>query len=366
MIICGNSKEVLKEYPDNYFDSVVTDPPYGLTSIVKGFKDTSVDGNTQTEVEAKERKTPCARTSRGFMGKEWDGSGIEYDVDFWKEVYRVLKPGGHILVMSGTRTYHKVATAIEEAGFEIRDMLQWLYGQGFPKSLNIGKQIDKLQGTEREVIGTHLKDDIRGGKFINKETKEVEVKITKGNSEWEGWGTALKPANEPIVLARKPISEKTVALNVLKWGTGGINIDASRIELNGEIVPINVLEDWSGFGEKDKPDYTPTINTKGRWPANIILDEEAGNMLPEGTSRFFYCAKASPKERGEYNHHPTVKPISLMEYLVKLITPEGGIVLEPFAGSGTTLIACKNLGFDFVGIEMDQSYMEIIMKRLNE
>ena len=128
MIICGNSKEVLKEFPDNYFDSVVTDPPYGLTSIVKRFKNTSTEGKTQTEQDAKERKTPYARTSKGFMGKEWDGSGIEYDVDFWREVYRVLKPGGHMLVMSGTRTYHRVATAIEDAGFEIRDMLQWLYG----------------------------------------------------------------------------------------------------------------------------------------------------------------------------------------------------------------------------------------------
>jgi hypothetical protein len=443
-LIHGDSLEELKKFPDNYFDSVVTDPPYGLTSIVRRFKDTSVDGDTQTEQDAKERKTPYARTSKGFMGKSWDGSGIEYNVDFWKEVYRVLKPGGHMLVMSGTRTYHRVATAIEDAGFEIRDTLTWLTGQGFPKSLDIKKQLDKVLKHDYESSAKYILRSLREtnlsktididekqGKILQsflseqsilspvgdsisdvwREESSVEgwsdiqvsegelqkCKICKmsdiifrnGNERWlcngtpfgygtddwkdsneerscasyrsqsieqqdrksnaisrqqitqnfRGYGTALKPACEFICLARKPISEKTVALNVLKWGTGGINIDDSRIELNGEVIPINVLESWSGFGEEDRPAYTPTVNTKGRWPANIILDEEAGKLLDEqsgilksgkvapegfkgeykatvygkyannlinpetvygdlgGASRFFYCAKASPKER---------------------------------------------------------------------
>lgn len=377
-LINGDSKEVLKEFPDNYFDSVVTDPPYGLTSIVKRFKDTSIAGDTQTEQDAKERKTPYSRTSRGFMGKEWDGSGIEYDIEFWKEVYRVLKPGGHVLAMSGTRTYHKVATAIEEAGFEIRDMIQWLYGQGFPKSLDISKQIDKLQGKERAISGLDKKFGRADSGIYNynngsKEDRYVferkDIPVSEEAQQWDGWGTALKPANEPIVLARKPISEKSVALNVLKWGTGGINIDDSRIELNGEIIPINVLESWSGFGEEDRPAYTPTTNIKGRFPANVILDEEAGKILDEqreGASRFFYASKASPKERKEYNTHATVKPIALMEYLIKLITPANGIVLEPFMGSGTTILACKRLGYSVVGIELEKDSFDISVKRLEE
>lgn len=377
-LINGDSKEVLKEFPDNYFDSVVTDPPYGLTSIVKRFKDTSIAGDTQTEQDAKERKTPYSRTSRGFMGKEWDGSGIEYDIEFWKEVYRVLKPGGHVLAMSGTRTYHKVATAIEEAGFEIRDMIQWLYGQGFPKSLDISKQIDKLQGKERTISGLDKKFGRADSGIYNynngsKEDRYVferkDIPVSEEAQQWDGWGTALKPANEPIVLARKPISEKNIALNVLKWGTGGINIDDSRIELNGEIIPINVLESWSGFGEEDRPAYTPTTNTKGRFPANVILDEEAGKILDEqreGASRFFYASKASPKERKEYNTHATVKPIALMEYLIKLITPANGIVLEPFMGSGTTILACKRLGYSVVGIELEKDSFDISVKRLEE
>lgn len=518
-LINGDSKEVLKEFPDNYFDSVVTDPPYGLTSIVKRFKDTSIAGDTQTEQDAKERKTPYSRTSRGFMGKAWDGSGIEYDIEFWKEVYRVLKPGGHVLAMSSTRTYHRVATAIEDAGFEIRDTLTWLTGQGFPKSLDISKQIDKVLKHDSESSAKYVLRSLREAylpKTVHTTEEQGEIlqsllqeqsllppvgdsipdvwrkessmegwsdiqvsegelqkcKVCKmssvvfrngeerwlcngtpfdyGTESWKnfnaersctsyrpqsieqqdrksnvisrqqiaqnfrGYGTALKPACEFICLARKPISEKNIALNVLKWGTGGINIDDSRIELNGEIIPINVLESWSGFGEEDRPAYTPTTNTKGRFPANVILDEEAGEILDEqsgilksgsmkkeynvgsagedgfmvnhgiynkykarpyqketlgsigGASRFFYCAKASPKERKEYNTHATVKPIALMEYLIKLITPANGIVLEPFMGSGTTILACKRLGYSVVGIELEKDSFDISVKRLEE
>ena len=352
-LICGNSLEVLKTYPENFFDSCVTDPPYGLVSIVKRFgKDTSAECKYSTDGRFQ-------RLSKGFMGNKWDGSGIEKSVEFWKEVYRTLKPGAHLLAFGGTRTMHRITCAIEDAGFEIRDSIYWIYGQGFPKSHTVG----------------------------------------------DGIGTALKPAVEPIVLARKPISEKTVELNVLKWGTGGINIDDSRIEINGEIVPINKLESWSGFGQEIRPEYKQEINTKGRWPANVILDEEAGKLLDEqtgitkslggggkkstlwtestdenkkkdygefvgykdigGASRFFYCAKANKKEKNG-STHPTVKPIKLMEYLVKLITPKNGRVLDPFMGSGTTGIACKNLEYNFTGIELGEDYFKDAERRIKD
>ena len=381
-ILCGNSLEVLKDFKDNYFDSVVTDPPYGLA----------------------------------FMGKKWD-----YDVpkvDLWKEVYRVLKPGGHLLSFAGSRTYHRMAVNIEDAGFEIRDMLGWLYGSGFPKSHNIGKAVDKLQGNKREVIGVSTGKGYSSQQEKNKEQgfrpykdglphEKADRTLTKGNSEWEGWGTALKPAHEPIVMARKPFNT-SVAENVLTHGTGGINIDECRVGTEKRkskgMSSLGVMhdDDW-------KPKDIETEST-GRFPANIIHDgsEEVLEVFEE-SSRFFYCAKASKAERnmgldelstkqttggggltapkdndgnyivsgskgtaGKYgsakapqkNYHPTVKPIKLMEYLVRLITPKEGIVLEPFAGSGTTLIACKQQGFNYIGIERDQEYCDIAEARL--
>jgi len=399
-IICGDSLEVLKDFEDNYFDSVVTDPPYGLS----------------------------------FMGKSWD-----YDVpqvELWKEVYRVLKPGGHILSFAGSRTYHRMAVNIEDAGFEIRDMLGWLYGSGFPKSHNIGKAVDKLQGNEREVVGKKIHSQ-KGVRVAEERTtigagafgEPREGEITKGNSEWEGWGTALKPAHEPIVMARKPFNT-SVAENVLTHGTGGINIDECRVgtgtnKEKKEYIPNDKNKVYGknfGGGEWDK--------TQGRFPANIIHDgseevleifpetKQAGNLkkskITSGNSmfgiggigkrnpkitgdnggtaaRFFYCAKASKAERNmglddfegklagvgalrdnnrksqlRKNYHPTVKPIKLMEYLVRLVTPKEGIVLEPFAGSGTTLIACKQQGFNYIGIEREQEYCDIAEARLKE
>jgi len=367
-ILCGDSLEVLKDFEDNYFDSVVTDPPYGLA----------------------------------FMGKKWD-----YDVpqvELWKEVYRVLKPGGHILSFAGSRTYHRMAVNIEDAGFEIRDMLGWLYGSGFPKSHNIGKAVDKLQGNKREVIREEKYPDNRS-KIINYDARSSkDRKKDKGNSQWEGWGTALKPAHEPIVMARKPFNT-SVAENVLTHGTGGINIDECRVGTEKRkskgMSSLGVMhdDDW-------KPKDIETEST-GRFPANIIHDgsEEVLKVFEE-SSRFFYCAKASKAERnmgldelstkqttggggltapkdkdgnyisasaaGKYgsvkaaqkNHHPTVKPIKLMEYLVRLVTPKEGIVLEPFAGSGTTLIACKQQGFNYIGIEREQEYCDIAEARL--
>ncbi len=338
------------------------------------------------------------------MGKKWD-----YDVpqvELWEEVYRVLKSGGHILSFAGSRTYHRMAVNIEDAGFEIRDMLGWLYGSGFPKSHNIGKAVDKLQGNKREVIGktnkiakkslslSHGRSDKSAGMYSG---NKKEIDITKGNSEWEGWGTALKPAHEPIVMARKPFNT-SVAENVLTHGTGGINIDDCRVgtETMKFQKASSLGNEKTMEGGKAKQDYTKD-DTQGRFPANIIHDgsEEVLEVFEE-SSKFFYCAKASKAERNmgldDYeekqvtdgtmrsnqetartfgansakrkNYHPTVKPIKLMEYLVRLVTPKEGIVLEPFAGSGTTLIACKQQGFNYIGIEREQEYCDIAEARL--
>lgn len=390
----GDSLEVLKSLPENSVDSIVTDPPYGIS----------------------------------FMNSRWD-----YDVpsvDLWKEALRVLKPGGHLLSFGGTRTYHRMVVNIEDAGFEIRDQIQWLYGSGFPKSHNISKAIDKAAGVEREVVGinpsSRPNSKIKGNKGFDDALGEGEsageqmittAPATEAAKQWDGWGTALKPSNEPICLARKPLSEPTAAKNVVKWGTGGINIDECRIA--GNAVPC---QEYPG-----KRIY----QSKGRWPANSLFDEEAAEMLDEqsinlhgagfantlkgkktegnifrnsndvtrfgdsgGASRFFYVAKASKRERDagleempsvdknpfkplsdprmsekqkrlpSKNHHPTVKPTKLMQYLIKLVTPPNGTVLDPFAGSGTTLVAAKQLGFSFIGIEKEQEYYEIARKRI--
>ena len=392
-LINGNCLEKLKELEDNSIDSVVTDPPYGLK----------------------------------FMSKKWD-----YDVpsiEVWQEILRVLKPGGHLLSFSGTRTYHRLVTNIEDAGFEIRDMVQWVYGSGFPKSENISKRIDKKLGAERKVIGTKKTNtSIQGNNYNSAEKKDklggvvnVTVSTTDEAKQWEGWGTALKPSMEPICLARKSNSEPTIAENVLRWSTGAINIDASRVPYvsqsdRAESQNKQTIKDIGGFASKDKIEQgkhigiygkgrgVPYIKPEGRWPANFIHDgsEEIMRNFPitksgatkknidayEGDShtgfirgvsnpsnqhgdsgsaaRFFYCIKADRKERGVGNNHPTVKPIKLMEYLIKLITPPGGTVLDPFMGSGSTGIAAKKLGFNFVGIELEQEYYEIALKRLSE
>jgi len=610
-IIQGDCLEKLKDIPDNYIDAIVTDPPYEI----------------------------------GFMGKKWDSTGIAYNVELWKECLRILKPGGHILAFGGTRTYHRMACAIEDAGFEVRDTIVWAYGSGFPKSLNIGKSVnqletkewskiekaldnidifaiidiwksnsnnvkivetqslknqtivgqdmlsenfvvlnvaqninqensnlfvsfaeqnlseaqatktkinialqnvdteirqlqnnvkfaekqlqdqyhkswsiftaqcdvkewlnentevkhkvdealktlrgnkkysneeitnvlcvvlpnilkltilnqsktfqnldtnqkmecvsainviiteytaenlisntvailkskavDKLQGNEREVVGKIAQPGSTNKRIAMGNGWQEEPDLTKGTSEWEGWGTALKPAHEPICMARKPLAEKTVAENVLKYGTGGINIDESRVDYNGEVPNIGGRANHTrgdGYGFKELGDKIE-VNTQGRFPANLIHDNsdevrecfpdsKAGRYKGEGSksggiwskstgkpagmeygdsgnaSRFFksiiYQAKASKSERNKgcegleekiQNNHPTVKPIALMEYLIKMVTPKGGIVLDPFAGSGTTLVAAKQNGFKYIGIEIDPEYIKIIKARLNE
>jgi site-specific DNA-methyltransferase (adenine-specific) len=365
-LILGDCLLKLKELEDNSVDSIVTDPPYGIS----------------------------------FMGKNWD-----YDVpsvEIWKECLRVLKPGGHLLSFSSPRTYHRMAINVEDAGFEIREQIMWVFGSGFPKSHN-------------------LKD------------------------EWEGWGTALKPAHEPIVMARKPLSEKTISSNVKEHGTGALNINACRI--GDEEITVNKLEEWTGFGQLKNPDYTSEKHT-GRWPANFIHDgsqevidnfpntgsstpsekNKNGGEFPEdntiklglkeirrtgfqdsgSAARYFYCAKASKQDRNEgcesledksignkgnglgrkcetcgasilnpcncevrsfinpstKNNHPTVKPTELMKYLCRLITPKNGTVLDPFMGSGSTGKAAILEGYNFIGIELSEEYLDIARNRI--
>jgi site-specific DNA-methyltransferase (adenine-specific) len=478
-LMLGDNIESLKKLPDNSIDSIVSDPPYGLS----------------------------------FMNKKWD-----YDVpsvEFWKEVYRVLKPGGHVLSFGGTRTYHRMTVNIEDAGFEIRDQIMWLYGSGFPKSHNIGKAVDKLQGNDR-VGGKVTTRSIDGNSYGSTDTR-WDVEASKGQSPYEGWGTALKPANEPICVARKPLSEKSVAENVLKWGTGGINVDGCRV--GSEMIQSSLVkpeknthhnytgtDDSNALYDEDGNRLKGEVN-EGRFPANIILecicdevikgekgevkkttrgksfgdvtygdldrnkivegidnyndkgdihtnpmcpcylmDEQSGVSKPKkertgrkggtnesdfskaisadpdfigrwpgdnggGASRFFYQAKVSKAERNmgldefegkeqfgqdgkqkcskcnkwnsagdnrelcsceepewirpiNKNTHPTVKPVSLMAYLCRLITPPNGIVLDPFMGSGSTGIAAQLEGFRFCGMEMDEDYFKIASARI--
>ena len=369
-LLNGNCLEEMKKMPDNSVDSIVTDPPYGLS----------------------------------FMGKKWD-----YDVpsqEIWQECLRVLKPGGYLLSFAGTRTQHRMAVRIEDAGFEIRDMIAWVYGSGFPKSLNIGKAVDKLQGNEREEVEKIFPDGSKPRKtqhidfYTEQEGIKGGAKYTKGTSEWEGWGTALKPALEPITVARKPLIG-TVAENVLTHGTGGINIDGCRVGTEQvQTTAHTTLGDGIKYG-KSKPFPASEIRT-GRFPANLIHDgsEEVVGLFPEskdgvanpnkkgkgwfdtsngGTyhkgygsfgsaARFFYCAKASKKDRDNEgvvkNIHATVKPTDLMRYLCRLVTPKGGTILDPFMGSGSTGKGAVKEGFNFIGIELDEEYVKIAEKRI--
>lgn len=292
-VLDGDCREAMRSLGEASIDAIITDPPYEL----------------------------------GFMGKKWDASGVAYDVTVWEQALRVLKPGGHLLAFGGTRTYHRMTVAIEDAGFEIRDCLQWLYGSGFPKSLNVGN--------------------------------------TTGCDEWDGWGTALKPANEPIVLARKPLVG-TVAENVLQHGVGGLNINGCRI--GTEVLPEQRAGE-AKLGTFDRTDMV-TPERVGRWPSNVLLDEAAAEHLdqqePE-VSRFFYVAKPAKAERnnGATNQHPTVKPVTLMQYLIRLVTPPGGIILDPFAGSGTTGVAALHEDVECILIEANPDYIPIIEGRIN-
>jgi len=406
-LLHGDCRDVLRTLADNSIDSIVTDPPYEL----------------------------------GFMGKSWDASGIAYDITVWQECLRVLKPGGHMLAFSGSRTYHRMACAIEDAGFQIRDQIMWVYGSGFPKSLNISKAIDKAAGAEREVIGvrtdgmsaTAMKPDKGWNANSMGSVLNVTAPATAEAKEWNGWGTALKPAHEPIVLARKPI-EGTVANNVLTYGTGGINIDGCRVGYSDDYDKKHQEDIRKGTGTffgGNGVAVSPQIDMQGRFPANFIHDgsDEVLELFPNNVkgqvgmkktagdfrfidgdldtvqkfqtglsdsgsaARFFYCAKASKKDRNEgldgfaekrpdertttgmgtfdekgvakqANHHPTVKPTDLMRYLCRLITPPNGTVLDPFTGSGSTGKAAVLEGFNFIGIEQSAEYVEIAKARI--
>jgi DNA modification methylase len=423
-ILEGDCVELMAGLDEASVDAVVCDPPYEL----------------------------------GFMGKAWDRTGVAYQASTWREAYRVLKPGGHLLAFGGTRTYHRLACAVEDAGFEIRDSLIWLYGSGFPKSLDVSKAIDKAAGAEREVVGQSphsanrsaagwlgAMDDPEGERFVT-------APATPEAEEWQGWGTALKPSHEPVVVARKPLIG-TVAANVLAHGTGALNVDGCRVEHASEDDLATSLAKNPGRDDAVTSDVygasrpQQSVNVEGRWPANVILspdsavelDEQSGSVGgnstgPDGrarreydhdnqiygqgiadnhrpfdyadrggASRFFYCAKASRGERnaglegfektaqlrdgarfhsggrtleeGEWvetgsepqpkaNVHPTVKPIDLMRWLCRLVTPPGGVVLDPFTGSGTTGIAAHLEGFDFIGCEREAEYATIARARI--
>jgi site-specific DNA-methyltransferase (adenine-specific) len=334
----GDCRQIIATLDDNSIHSIVTDPPYEL----------------------------------GFMGKKWDNSGIAYDVQLWTECLRVLKPGGHLLAFGGTRTYHRMTAAIEDAGFEIRDSIHWLYGSGFPKSHDVSKGIDKAAGEQGAVIGQRKFGKTSTGQgagwnanavaATGKQT--VRAPATDAAKQWQGWGTALKPAHEPIVVARKPLVG-TVAANVQQHGTGALNIDGARIgraESDSSIAGNRTAT----FGTQETQSGGDGSggwkqNDAGRWPANVITD---GSIDAEWV-RYFYCAKPSKAERKPAaNTHPTVKPLALMRYLVRLVTPPGGTVLEPFAGSGTTLAAAILEGFDAIGCELTDDYLPIIEGRI--
>src|SRR5262245_50784707 len=272
---CGDCRDVLVHLPDASIDSCVTDPPYHLTSIVKRF------GAPDAAPAQFGSDGRFSRASAGFMGKQWDGGDVAFDPDTWRAVYRVLKPGGHLLAMGGTRTYHRLACAIEDAGFEIRDTIMWVYGSGFPKSHDVSKGIDRANGATRDVVGRavyaegHVQNSNEsigyGGSDPNVDRRLVTAPATDAARQWDGWGTALKPACEPIVLARKPLSEGTVAANVLKHGTGAINIDACRVD--GQAKLFGKPSESDGYRlHKRNEKWTPNV---GRWPANLIHDGSA-------------------------------------------------------------------------------------------
>lgn len=361
----GDSRDVLKSIPDNSIDSVVTDPPYALVSIVKRFGGESAAPAKDGDV--------YARASAGFMGKQWDTGETAFAVEFWAEVMRVLKPGGHVVAASGTRTYHRLAVAIEDAGFEIRDQILWLYGSGFPKSHDVSKGIDKAAGGVRDKVRHKARPESSGTMAGSSDTRpwiekprelgyhEVDggEPATPEAAQWQGWGTALKPACEPWVLARKPLIG-TVAVNVLEHGTGALNIDACRV--GADIVG------WGGGERKGGGTWNEGTcglrggearPVEGRWPANVIHDD----ALSEEWGRYFYSAKADAIDRIG-SKHPTVKPVDLMQYLCRLITPPGGVVLDPFAGSGSTGEAAWREGFRCVLIERETDYAEDIRERL--
>ena len=414
----GDCREVMKALLDEgvQCDSAVTDAPYHLTSIVKRFGATSQADATKTSDRARRGADGMARLSRGFMGKQWDGGDIAYQPETWRLVFDLLKPGAHLLAFGSTRGHHRMFCAIEDAGFEIRDTVCWLYGSGFPKSHDVAKGIDKAAGADRHVLGTS--PNWRESKRDREKNGSMEVRganaglltepSTAAAKQWQGWGTALKPAYEPICVARKPLIG-TVAANVLTHGTGAINIDGCRVDIDS--AERDVIDNRSGAGESTEGwghiGIRPAgekfkAHNAGRWPANIVHDgsdeviaafpsdcktggpgvtkrntnspvysgpassadrETVGYADDGSAARFFYSAKADATDRLG-SKHPTVKPVDLMRWLVRLVTPKGGLVLDPFAGTGTTGMACMAEGMRCILIEREAEYVADIRKRI--
>ena len=433
----GGALDVLRAMPDESVHSIVTDPPYGLSN-------TDPRHVTETITRWVSGDREYVPSGRGFMGKEWDA--FVPPVAVWDECLRVLKPGGHLLAFAGSRTHDLMGLSIRLAGFEMRDSLAWLYGSGFPKSHNVSLSIDKAQGhaNRGRAIPTassyQASDTEQKNKLTSHKVDAYSAKTPEA-AQWDGWGTALKPAFEPIVLARKPLAEKTVARNVLAHGTGAINVDACRIATDEQISahhgtanPRVAMGDGWGEGYQVGEAATTPPNTAGRWPANVLLDQHAaawvdeqsgfsvskraergasggilrldgchtvdelralaeagektptgrdarktlaryvasedgpgGHTDPGGASRFFYTAKAPKRERPNVDgvQHPTVKPLAIMRWLIRLVTPPGGVVLDPFAGSGTTIEAALIEGFNPIGIEMEADYLPLIQHRID-
>ncbi len=427
-IINDSMLNMLSHIEENSIDCVITDPPYHLTSITKRF------GKEDSKEAQFGKDGSFKRLSKGFMGKSWDGGDISFNPETWEKCFKALKPGGYLLAFGGSRTFHRIACAIEDAGFELRDTILYLYGCGFPKSLNIGLAIDKKMGVKGEKYidenflkrnpnKLHYDESINNG-FKDGLDSAVRYKVT---NQWQGWGSQLKPAYEPIIVARKPI-KTTVAENVMIYGVGGINIDECRVgtsesdkydirHYTNEDCFINNKPKVSKFQVKPK-------NELGRFPANIIHDgseevvslfpyTESGKMTSEhqrhtdgspngiygkfdkehplsetygdsgSASRFFYTAKASKKDRDEglggfkqkqttrKNIHPTVKPCELMQYLVRLVAPKGATILDPFMGSGSTGKAVmfenreRDADYKFIGIDLEKEYCVIAEMRID-
>lgn len=407
----GDCIAVMRELPDASVDAVVTDPPYGINFMGKAWDGAAIAQAAVSGVDHTKTRERSASMHAGSYDLSLKGNTAfgEWSYGWATEALRVLKPGGHLLAFGGTRTWHRLAVAIEDAGFEVRDSIAWMYGSGFPKSLDVSKAIDKAAGAEREVVGVGQYADrgrVASGSQVDVGSSEASVitaPATPAAQQWQGWGTALKPAFEPVVVARKPLIG-TVAENVLTHGTGALNVDGCRIGQpdgfgGGAKASSGFVDGYEGDGF--------VASTKGRWPANVILDEsqaadldrqsgistsigkaqfkprevynadaegydingtEIGYGDTGGASRFFYTAKADSSERPRVNGvaHPTVKPLDLMRYLVRLVTPPGGTVLEPFAGSGTTLEACIVEGFSVIGIELTEEYLPLITQRITK
>lgn len=424
MIVKADCIEHMRTMDESSVDAIVTDPPYGLEFMGKDW-DAPWKAEPSVHADARERRGDEMgnESKRPYLAASVNKYAAGLPFQLWcqewaEEALRVLKPGGHLVAFGGTRTYHRLACAIEDVGFEIRDALVWMYGSGFPKSMAVDKAIDKAAGAERERVvnprweskypngpGGNRTGDGRSATFdqiesVSGNPLEMTLPATPEAAEWQGWGTALKPAHEPIVLARKPLTG-TVAATVLEHGTGALNIDGCRIGEGGHLK-WSEPRDMGYHGGSDHSGVA-TEAAEGRWPANVILDPEAGAMLDAqtgesvssshirhnsdeghgravlglglsdhpspgrhsdsgGASRFFYCAKATTAERDGATH-PTVKPLDLMRWLVRLVTPPNGTVLDPFLGSGTTLIACAHQGFDCIGIEREPEYAAMAQER---